>query len=144
MSSSLLFIILMHCCLCFANISLVHSSEMTDGRIQEKAKQRFSIKRWTHLQRTRMLIDFYSSLKTWKSTLHEKANMELKVCYKRFKMCSAHLSSTFCAFRNNNFSFYIWAHRLANDILQGKRYSDGNSSHIKCPAELVTQFHKVS
>ena len=56
----------------------------------------------------------------------------LHVCYERFNKCSEMLNPVFCATSAGNLTFYIWARKMANGILQG--YG------MKCPPSLLKMY----
>ena len=57
----------------------------------------------------------------------------INVCYDRFQRCSKQLSSEFCIGTTRNISFYLWAKKLAHEIMNG---NDG----IRCPDQLLHMF----
>ena len=56
------------------------------------------------------------------------------ICYRRYQECSVRFSEAFCISPLQHFSFYIWARRMANDILDGK-YDE--NKHVTCSKRLV-------
>ena len=56
------------------------------------------------------------------------------ICYRRYQECSFRFSEAFCISPLQNFSFYIWARRMATDIFHGK-YDD--FKHVTCSKRLV-------
>ena len=60
------------------------------------------------------------------------------VCYRRFQKCANQLSAAFCASPTKNITFYIWARKFAEDIMNG--YGEGENSNIKCSQELVQKM----
>ena len=64
----------------------------------------------------------------------------LAICYERFQYCSQKLSPTFCASPTRNLTFYIWARKIADDIMSG--YGDSYKS-VKCNPEQITGLAKI-
>ena len=46
---------------------------------------------------------------------------KVQVCYSRYLRCSRKLSADFCASPTKRMAFYLWARRLAGDIMNGKQ-----------------------
>ena len=65
---------------------------------------------------------------------------KISICYKRFQHCSSQLSASFCASSTRNLTFYIWARKVADKIMNG--FADGHSS-IKCYPEQVLAMAKA-
>ena len=63
--------------------------------------------------------------------------LQFNVCYKRFQLCSSHLSPEFCAAPEMHLSFFFWARTLAKDIMGGAY--DGYPN-VKCSPVLVTDI----
>ena len=56
------------------------------------------------------------------------------ICYKRFKQCAKLLNPEFCVSQNKRPSFYIWAKKIAGNIMNG--------SGIHCPRKMMMQFYE--
>ena len=65
--------------------------------------------------------------------LHEIVEKAV-ICYRRYQECSDRFSGNFCISPLQHFSFYIWARRMANDILNGKYDEHKN---VTCSKRLV-------
>ena len=52
------------------------------------------------------------------------------ICHRRYEKCSERFSGLFCISPLQNFSFYIWARRMANDIMNGKY--DEHHGNVTC------------
>ena len=65
--------------------------------------------------------------------VRREITQKINICFDRFKRCSETLSPQFCANYDKNLSFYLWAKKLANEIMEG---TDG----MKCPDELLQKF----
>ena len=60
----------------------------------------------------------------------------INLCYKRFQRCSQILNPGFCATSANKSSFYIWARKIAGNILE--------ESGTYCPRQLMMEFYRKS
>ena len=69
--------------------------------------------------------------------LKEKVQQSLariiSVCYERFQRCAKQISPQFCASSTKQYSFYLWAKKLAQNIMKG-------TNGIQCPEKLLELF----
>ena len=56
------------------------------------------------------------------------------ICHERFVRCSTILSPGFCISSAKNFSFYLWARKIADNIL--------DEPGVNCPRSIMVQFYK--
>ena len=56
------------------------------------------------------------------------------ICHDRFLRCSKILSPGFCISSSKNFSFYLWAKKVADNIL--------DEPGVNCPRSIMVQFYK--
>ena len=55
------------------------------------------------------------------------------ICLERFKRCSQLLNRGFCVSADKRFSFYLWAKKVAGQIL--------DEPGVHCPRQLMLQFY---
>ena len=55
------------------------------------------------------------------------------ICLERYKRCSQLLNRGFCVSADKRFSFYLWAKKVAGQIL--------DEPGVQCPRQLMLQFY---
>ena len=68
----------------------------------------------------------------------------ISICYDRFQRCSKQLSPTFCASTTKNITFYIWARKVADSIMEGDWDNYGNAKCIPAQIKAMANVLNIS
>lgn len=92
--------------------------------------------------KTNLILDIFSSanletifsVSNLKKLFRTEYTRQVHICYARFQLCSRQLSAAFCASPVKNIAFYLWAHKMATNIMEGTH--DGQKD-VKCSPALI-------